>query len=62
MRKGTHIVNLKKQKKVYVTVLIFILYSKGVHIERQKYKMICLKSPKSSWFAIFFTKTFTKNS
>jgi len=48
MRKGTHIVNLKKQKKVYVTVLIFILYSKGVHIESQKYKMICLKSPKSS--------------
>jgi len=61
MRKGTHIVNLKKQKKVYVTVLI-ILYSKGVHIESQKYKMICLKSPKSSWFAIFFTKTFTQNS
>jgi len=27
MRKGIHIVNLKKQKKVYVTVPIIILYS-----------------------------------
>ena len=52
MKKGIHIVNLKKSKtKVYVTVLLFILYSIWVHIESPKYKMICLKSPKSSEFA-----------
>jgi len=35
MKKGIHIVNLKKQKKVhvYVTVLIFILYSIRVYVE-----------------------------
>ena len=27
MGKGIHIVNLKKQKRIYVTVLILILYS-----------------------------------
>ena len=41
----------KSKKNVYVTVLLFILYSIGVHVERPKYKMICLKSPKSSEFA-----------
>ena len=47
-KSGIHILNLKKQKKVYVTVLILILYSIWVHKESPKYKMICLKSPKSS--------------
>jgi len=47
MRKGLYIVNLKKQNKVFVTVLIVILYSIRVHIESPNYKMICLKSPKS---------------
>jgi len=27
MKKGIHIVYLKKQKEVYVTILLFILYS-----------------------------------
>ena len=48
--------NPKKQKKVYVTVL-FILYSIEVHVYSPKYKMICLKSPKSSEFAIFLTNS-----
>jgi len=43
--------NPKKQKIIYVTVLLFILYSIWVHVESPKYKMICLKSPKSSEFA-----------
>ena len=54
MKKGIHIMNPKKQKKGYVTILLFILYSIWVHVESLKYKMICLKSPKSSEFAIFF--------
>ena len=37
-------------KEANVTVLIFILYSILVHAESPKYKMICLKSPKSSKF------------
>jgi len=45
MKKGIHIVNLNKQQQKYVTVLLFILYSLGVHVESPKYKMICLKSP-----------------
>ena len=44
MKKGIHIVNLNKQQQKYVTVLLFILYSLGVHVESPKYKMICLKS------------------
>jgi len=36
------IMNPKKQNKVYVTVLLFILYSIWVHVEIPKYKMICL--------------------
>ena len=39
----------KKAKKVYVTVLLFILYSVWVHVENPN-KMICLKSQKSSDF------------
>jgi len=35
--------NPKKQTKVYVTILLFILYSM-FHVESPKYKMICLKS------------------
>jgi len=27
MKKGKHIVKLKKQKEIYVTVLLFILYA-----------------------------------
>ena len=46
------VVNLKKQKiNKYVTVLLFILYSKWVHVENPKYKIICLKSQTSSEFA-----------
>ena len=57
MRNGIHIVNLiKKHKQVYVAVLILTLYSIWVHIESSKYKMIGINSPKSSWFAIIFTK------
>mgnify|MGYP007133247174 CR=1 FL=1 len=43
MRKSIHIMNPKKQTKVYVTILLFILYSM-FHVESPKYKMICLKS------------------
>ena len=53
------VVNLKKQKiNKYVTVLLFILYSKWVHVENPKYKIICLKSQTSSEFA---KKTVVKN-
>ena len=41
----------KREKWAYVTVLLFILYSIWVHVESQKYKIICLKSTKSSEFA-----------
>ena len=53
MKKELHIMNQKKPKKVYVTVLLFLLYSIWVHVESPKYKMICLNSPKSREFAIF---------
>ena len=53
MKKVNRIVNLKKQKKVNVIVLLFILYSIGVHVESPKCKMICLKSPKFSEFDFF---------
>ena len=43
--------NTKNAKKVYVTILPFILYSIWAHVESPKYQMICLKSPKSSEFA-----------
>jgi len=57
MKKDIHIVNLKMRNKVYVTVLLFTLYSIWVYVESSKYQMICLKSPKSSYLAIFlFTK------
>ena len=55
MKKGKHIVKLKKQKEIYVTVLLFILYAIWVHVESPNYKMSCLKSPKSSEFSIFST-------
>ena len=55
MKKGIHSVYIKKiPKKVYITILLFILYSIGVHEENPKYKMVCLKSPNSSDFAICF--------
>jgi len=50
----------KKAKKVYVTVLLFILYPICVHVESPKYKLICLKSPKSSEF-VFIYQTVVKN-
>ena len=50
MKNGIDIMNPKKQNKI--TVLLFVLYSMWVHVESPKYKMICLKSPKSSEFAI----------
>jgi len=54
MKKGILIVYLKKEQNlVYVTVLLLILYSIGVHIKSSKYKMVCLKPPKSSELAIF---------
>ena len=43
-----HIVYLKKQNKIYVTILLFILYSICVYLESLKYKIICLKTPKSN--------------
>ena len=46
-----------ESKKVYVTVLLFILYSIWVHVERLKYKMICLKS---SELATSFNKQWSK--
>ena len=52
-----------KRNKVYVTVvtvLLFILYSIWVHVESPKYKMICLKSPKSSEFAKKINKQWSK--
>jgi len=57
MKKGIHIMNPKKAKNVYVTVLLFILYSIWVHVESPKYKMICLSSSKSSEFAIVLTNS-----
>ena len=50
MKKVIHIMNLKTHKTVRATVLLFILYSIGVHVESPKYKMICQNSPKSSAF------------
>ena len=53
--KKVYILWIKKHtKKVYVTVrhTTFIIYSIWVHVERPKYKMIGLKSPKLSEFAI----------
>jgi len=52
MKKGIHIMNPKKQKKVYVTVIL-VLYSifNITHVESPKYKIICLKSPNSSEIA-----------
>ena len=41
----------KSKTNVYVTVLLFILVSIWVHVESPKYKMVCIKSPKSSEFA-----------
>jgi len=38
MKKDIHIVKSKKAKKEYFTVLLFILYSKWVHVENPKYK------------------------
>ena len=58
-KKGLLGVNLKKQKKVNVTVLIVFIYSIWIHVESSKYKMICLKSPKSSEFAICRQKSLT---
>ena len=55
MRKDIHIVN-QKSKKGICHVLILILCSIWVHTESPKYKLICIKSPKSSWFAIFSQK------
>ena len=49
--------NPKKQKIAYVIVLTFILYSKWVHVESPKYKMICLKS---SELATSFNKQWSK--
>ena len=46
------LIKQNKTKPVYATVLILILYSIWVHIESPKHNMICLKSPKSIWFAI----------
>ena len=43
--------NPKKQKKVYVTILLFNLYSIWVHVESQIYELNCLKTLKSSEFA-----------
>jgi len=43
MKKGIYIVNLKKPKQVYVTVLLYFLYSLWVHIKRLKYEMIFKK-------------------
>ena len=52
-----YIMNNKKAKKVYVTVLLFYsIFNIWVHVESPKYKTICLKSPKSSEFAIYFNK------
>ena len=51
----------KIAKKVYVTVLLFILYSIWVHVESLKYKMICRKTPKSSEFAMFLTNSCEKS-
>ena len=48
-------------KKVYVTVLLVILYSKCVHVEGPKYIIICLKLPKSSEFAIVLTNSGQKS-
>ena len=46
-----------KNKNVNGTVLLFILYSIWVHVERLKYKMICLKS---SELATSFNKQWSK--
>ena len=38
MKKGIHIMNPKKQNKVYVAVLLFILYSIWIHVETRNTK------------------------
>ena len=50
MKKGIHIMNPKTHKTVRATVLLFILYSIGVHVESPKYKMICQNSPNQVHF------------
>ena len=57
MKKGIHICCLSKKQNVNGTVLLFILYSIWVHVERLKYKMICLKS---SELATSFNKQWSK--
>ena len=68
--KGVHLTKIEKKclwRKVYKLLsrkakmymspyYCFFLYSVWVHVENQKYKMIYLKSPKSSEFAIIFNK------
>jgi len=59
MKKGIHIVTLKKAKTcIRHRTTFVILYSILVHVESPKYIFICLKSAKSSEFAI---QTVTKN-
>ena len=58
MRKDIHIVNIKRKKGICHLANFNSMFDMP---ETPKYKMSCLKSPKSSWFAICFTKAFTKN-
>jgi len=53
MKKGIHIMNPKKQNK-YMSPYYFLFYIQWAYVESPKYKMICLKSPKSSEIAVFF--------
>jgi len=50
MKKGIHIVYLKKQKNVYITVLLFNLYSTS-SCRKLNIHNDLPKSPKSSEFA-----------
>ena len=52
--------NPKKQTK-YMPPYYFLFYIQWAYVESPKYKMICLKSPKSSEIAVFFKQTVVKN-
>ena len=52
--------NPKKQNK-YMSPYYFLFYIQWAYVESPKYKMICLKSPKSSEIAVFLNKQWSKN-
>ena len=57
MKKGIHIVNLKKQRQGYVNILLFIHICIMSSCRKPELQISCLKSPESSGFAICLTNS-----